>query len=189
MKEHAMRNYIHLADMVTIAGLLMGIASVFVALHEHLVVAAILIVGSMVCDYFDGYIARKRGTDGDFGAALDGFNDFLTYLLSVSVFGYAAGLTSPLALAALFFFITMGALRLARFSVIGVTDGCYEGLPTSFGLLVLPAYFIVHKLGLSVNLLLPLYLIIAVLMVTTVRVKKPGYKTHEDIFEAGERAS
>lgn len=180
--EHSIFNFIGVADCVTLLGLTFSVLSIFASLSGSFILAACSILVSVVCDFFDGMIARKLGQEGEFGVAIDGFNDFLTFLVAVVVFGYAAGLQTPVAYICFAIFIVLGTLRLARFSITGTVDGYYEGLPASYSFLIIPAYFFLQKYDLSINFLLPLYVVPAFFMISTIRVRKPGVKKARESF-------
>lgn len=174
--EHSILNFIGIADCITLAGVLAACYSIYASLSDQFVLASLLIIFSITCDFFDGMVARKLGQEGPFGVALDGFNDFLTYLLAITVFAYSAGLNTPIAIGCLCIFVLFGTMRLARYSVTGTVDGCYEGLPVSYITAVLPLYFVLKAAGLPLEWLLPVFVLPSFLMVSTIRIKKPFYR-------------
>lgn len=171
--NHRITDFLEVPDYVTLAGMFAGLTSIFASLEGHLAAASVLIVFSIACDFFDGRIARKMGREGEFGTQLDCFNDLLTSVVSVSVFGYCAGLESPLAIGCMVLFCTAGALRLSRYAITGTVDGYYEGVPVTFGLSVPIGYWASTALGLPIGWLAALYAVGSFLMISTIRIKKP----------------
>lgn len=176
--QNAIDNFLRIPDVVTLAGLSMAVGSMFASLGGHLYVAAALILGGVLCDFFDGRLARRLGQDSPFGAAMDGFNDFATHLLAVVIFTYSAGLTSPLAIFCYSFFVALGAIRLSRYAVTGTVDGCYEGLPVSYSFALVPLTLYFRARGLPLEPLLLLYVVPAFLMISCIRIKKPFTRAH-----------
>jgi len=165
--------FVGLADCITIFGLFLGITSLFASLTNHLLSAALLILGGALCDLFDGPVARARKEESSFGVALDGFNDFVSHLLSIALFGYAVGLQSLSAVLCLTGFVVLGTMRLARYAVTGTIDGYYEGLPAGFSFFLIPLCLVFRQLGLPLEPLLLLYLAAALFMVSCIKVRKP----------------
>ena len=174
--KNSISTFIGFADCITITGLFLAIISIFASLTDHLITAAMLILGSALCDLFDGPVARKRNKESPFGVALDGFNDFVTHLLAIALFGYASGLQSPLAVLCFTVFVVFGAMRLARYAVTGTIDGYYEGLPAGFSFFLIPLCLLFRQCGLPLDLVLLLYLAAALFMVSSIKVKKPYLK-------------
>jgi len=165
-------SYLTLPDFLTLMGLVLSLSSIFASLSGFLGEAAVLILLSTVLDFSDGRVARKIKRKGLFGVGLDNLGDISCYLIGVSIFGYAAGLTGILAIAVFVFFIVCGSLRLARFSITGTKDGYYEGLPTSYAFIIPIIYFILVGLNISITHLLWFYLIPSFFMISTIKVKK-----------------
>ena len=171
--EHRITRFLAIPDYVTLAGLLAALASIFASLEGHFVAATVFILFSVTCDFFDGRIARRIGREGEFGVQLDGFNDIITCVIGVTVFGYCIGLQSDLAMLCMALFCVGGVLRLSRYAITGTVDGYYEGVPVTFGLAILGAFWLCQWLDLPISWLPLLYALGAFLMVSTIRVKKP----------------
>lgn len=178
-QAHSIWNFIGIADYITLAGVFAASCSIYASLSELFVLASVLILFSAFCDFIDGIVARKLRQESRFGGALDGFNDFLTYLLAVCVFAYSAGLSSIVAILCLCVFVVFGTMRLARYSVTGTVEGCYEGLPVSYIVVVLPLYFLLNAWQWPLELLLPIFVLPSFLMVSTIRIKKPFLQKSE----------
>ncbi|MFC2143684.1 CDP-alcohol phosphatidyltransferase family protein [Candidatus Aenigmatarchaeota archaeon] len=167
------RGYIIYPDFFSIAGLIFGIISIFSSLRGNIEIAAVCIVIAAVFDFFDGKVARYMKRKGRFGVELDNLCDVTIYLIAVSLFGYMVGLNSIIAMVVFTLFIVSGVLRLARFAIIGTTNGYYEGLPVSHAFITPIAYFVLISLNIDKIHLLWFYFIPAILMISIIKVKKP----------------
>ena len=88
----------NIANSITILNLLLGFVSIiFIALsfvdldsQVGLKTACLLIFLAAIIDVFDGKIARKLGTSGDFGKEFDSLADLISFCLAPSllIFSY-----------------------------------------------------------------------------------------------------
>ena len=172
VEDHRILKLLGPADYVTLTGALFGLGSIFASLSHYLEVAAALILLGVLCDFLDGRVARMTGRPGPLGAALDNLADVVIHLVAVVLFAYAAGLTGPWALAAYGLFLVAGVLRLARYELVGTIDGYYEGVPTPASCVIPLIYLACGYAGWQTGWIPVLYLALAVLMVSTLRIKK-----------------
>ncbi len=168
------------ANLVTLAGLLCGVSSIYLSALSAHPAAAIALLWALFCDWFDGAIARrlKDRTDVDraFGSQLDSLVDLVcsgvapgVLLLSVSGF-------DPWFLPGAFALAIAGALRLAHFNVLGDAQS-FRGLPIDTNIIVVTALFPFREtLGNAIFpwLLYASVVILAVLNVASFRIPKPG---------------
>ncbi|MCL5059032.1 MAG: CDP-diacylglycerol--serine O-phosphatidyltransferase [Actinobacteria bacterium] len=119
-----------LPNVITGANLVVGMLAVIYAVQGRYVTGAIMILVAAVLDRFDGKLARKMGTNSEFGKELDSLADLIS-------FGVAPALTAYLwklndlglpGILLIILFVLCGALRLARFNVMDVT-GHFLGVP------------------------------------------------------------
>jgi len=152
----------------------MGIIAIFLALRSEFLYSAVLIVFAVAIDGLDGKVARSTKRKGNFGVELDSLSDLLVFGGAVAIFGYAAGLTSYISMIILGFFVVAGALRLARFNITkDTTKGKYfEGTPIPLNAIIPVIYLVIAYFSLSVYYLLIPYLILAITMISSFRVKK-----------------
>jgi CDP-diacylglycerol--serine O-phosphatidyltransferase len=136
------------ANAITLLGLASALACALLSAHGLVPYAVVALVASGLCDFFDGFVARKlTRTDEEkkFGAALDSAVDACAFAIAPPCLLHAAGLTSPPELALLGFFTVCAVWRLAYFDTVGLaSEGeqrYYTGLPTTFTALVLPLAF------------------------------------------------
>jgi phosphatidylserine synthase len=103
-------------------------------------VALLIIVGA-VCDYFDGYVARRLGATSPSGEILDSFADLVTFCIAPALM--MAKLAQESAWPFVAFFVCVipilcGVIRLTKFMVNKknpLASQNYMGLPTTiFGL-------------------------------------------------------
>lgn len=171
------------ANAVTLLGLTSALASALLAAEGRLAYAVCALIASGLCDFFDGWVARKlTRTDEEkaFGAHLDTVVDGCSFAIAPPLLLHAAGLTSAPELALLVFFACCAVWRLAYFDTVGLaTEGTvryYTGVPTTFAALVLPIAFTAGFVGrdalrISANVAA---LALALAMVSPFKVKKLG---------------
>jgi CDP-diacylglycerol---serine O-phosphatidyltransferase len=159
-------------DYFSLTGLVLALISIFQSLKGNLAMAAVFIYLSTIADFLDGTVARKTMRDGNFGKILDSLCDVVLYLMAMVIFGYFAGLQSPVAIIVFVLFIVSGTMRLARFTIMGTVDKCYVGLPVSYTLAIPIAYFVLAFLKVNLSFLLLFYFVISVLMISSIKVKK-----------------
>lgn len=139
-------------NLVTIAGLCIGLSSIRFALQERWELAATFLIIAALLDGVDGKLARLFKATSNFGAQLDSLSDFIN-------FGFAPALVIYLwqtqeikgfGWAVLLFFVICAAIRLARFNTSldddekpEWSDKFFVGIPAPAGamLLISPMVF------------------------------------------------
>ncbi|MBI2930643.1 MAG: CDP-alcohol phosphatidyltransferase family protein [Planctomycetes bacterium] len=164
---------------VTMTGLLAAVACAMWAVHGRIAWAAAALIVSGLCDFFDGFLARRMRLSDEgrrFGARLDSLVDACSFGFAPVFLLHAAGSGHPMELALLAVFLGCAVWRLAYFDTVGLSEGHYVGLPTTYVALVLPLAFLAGFAGRP-----PLRIaadaaatMLAVAMVAPVRVAKPG---------------
>ncbi len=129
-----------LPNLFTLANILAGLFSITQAMQaetgDQMMVAAWFIVIAMVCDLFDGRVARMADAETEFGTQMDSLTDAMSFGVAPAILMYAWGLKSLGLLGVIFAFVfTAGAImRLARFNVMSKDGGgpskYFLGLPT-----------------------------------------------------------
>lgn len=118
----------------TSLNLVLGMATVMLSCHGRLGWAALCLLGSVVWDAADGFLARRWQVASEFGAQLDSLADMTSFAVGGGAFIY--GWFSPVLPVwavvplACWFGLT-GAWRLARFNVGPKLIGEFYGLPTT----------------------------------------------------------
>ena len=132
-----------IANFFTIINLLLGFVAIalislsFIDTQNNIKIACVLIFVAAIIDAFDGKIARKLGTSGDFGKEIDSLADLVSFCLapSILIFSYSYDLLDLnfsylIILSA--FPLVCGAIRLAKFNAYKEHSNqpYYIGLPT-----------------------------------------------------------
>lgn len=161
-------------SLFTLANLLFGFLSLALTMENKFQLAAGLILLSALMDSMDGKVARKLSVSSDFGYELDSLSDLVSFGVAPAILTYRAFLQDQLgywglALAAIF--TLCGAIRLARFNVLHISD-YFVGVPITFagGFMALILLF-QGTLPWSVYAIC--LAILAFLMVSTFKVPKP----------------
>ena len=121
--------------------------------------AFVLLPLALVCDVFDGWVARKTRRSSMLGADLDSLADIVSFGVAPAVLGFTLGLRGGWDMALLIFFVVCGISRLARFNVTAdeLSSGTgkvshFEGTPIPSSLiivLVLAALFAQDMTGIE----------------------------------------
>ncbi len=129
------------ANLVTVLGLCAGIVGILAVLRDEFYLGGAFLGLALLCDMFDGNVARRfpnrSGDNARLGVQLDSLADVvhggvLPSLLMVALSEHSA-VSSIVAVA----LCVAVVLRLAYFNVFGlVDDGSYRGLPVIFNSLV-----------------------------------------------------
>lgn len=113
------------ADALTIANAACGAIAIFLCLNylataerQFMWTAFVLLPAALVCDVFDGYVARaNRRRQSTLGGDLDSLADVISFGVAPAVLGFTLGLRGGWDMLCLTYFIVCGVSRLARFNV------------------------------------------------------------------------
>ena len=111
--------------VLTAGNLAAGITAILCAAHNQLFLGAIMIFVAMVCDMFDGKVARMTKQDGPFGAELDSLSDVVSFGVAPAILVHRLVLGQPgvfddgirILWFLTVFYPVMAAIRLARYNV------------------------------------------------------------------------
>jgi CDP-diacylglycerol--serine O-phosphatidyltransferase len=118
-----------LPSVFTLFNLFLGFAALKNIITHNYVMAAYLIVISVIMDGFDGTVARLTKTESDFGMQLDSLVDSISFGLVPAFLIYSWGFTNNITNNAIkinygklgivvgFIYVSAGVIRLARFNV------------------------------------------------------------------------
>jgi len=159
---------IKLPDIITLASILFAMLSIFSSIQRDFIYASIFMVLSVIADQLDGTVARLMNRKDDFGKQMDSLADIIAFGVSPAVFGYMLLGRDILNIAILILFVFAGTLRLARFNISPKSD-YFEGIPITSSGIIIP---LLYLLRFPPNYLIYIYLILAILMVSSVKVKK-----------------
>jgi len=186
---------LHRADYLTIGNGMCGVLAVMAAVHyaaapgqRILIVACALVVLGLLCDFFDGRVARARGEASALGGQMDSLADLVTFGVAPAALAYALGLNAVADAVALGFFALCGLGRLARYNVTAVALAgpggkvpYFEGTPVTFGIVPLLLLLALHHAGrlgavpnLPVHAASLLFVLAGLAMISkTIRIPKP----------------
>lgn len=111
--------------LLTAGNLASGITAILCAAHNQLEIGAILIFVAMICDMFDGKVARMTKQDGPFGAELDSLSDVVSFGVAPAILVHRLVMGEPgvfdhgmrILWFLTVFYPVMAAIRLARYNV------------------------------------------------------------------------
>ncbi|MES5486339.1 CDP-alcohol phosphatidyltransferase family protein [Bradyrhizobium sp. INPA03-11B] len=174
------------ANAITAGGLVFSSASLFLAFSEHLELSVSVALWAVLSDHLDGIVAARTGNrDPDIakmGKSLDGFADMIYGAVLPAAIIIQLSHASLLALITSTVLLVAGAVRLSYFANFGKSaDGRFFGLPLSYDIPVMAAAFVVRPLfpsELFVTLTLGLFLVLAGLHVSSIRVSSPNAATY-----------
>ena len=164
-------------DAFTLLNGSLGVISLYSTFYGNYIQASLLIFLAVIADFLDGKVARMFGSS-KYGKDLDSLCDIVSFGVAPAFLiytfvegGYFAGAISIV-------FVLAGILRLARFNTLPKVN-YFVGMPITVNgiiiplLLILSLRFFVFYYYLTI--LLPLLLLIlAILMVSSLKVKKLG---------------
>jgi len=161
---------IKIPDLITLLSVILAMLSIFSSVQGNPSIAAILILASAVSDKLDGIAARMLKRKGDFGKHLDSLADAVAFGAAPAVLGFMILEKSIFSYFALILFVCAGILRLARFN-ISPNVAYFEGLPITASGTIMAVWILI---GFPVSFLPYLCLMLSILMVSSIRIKKPG---------------
>jgi CDP-diacylglycerol--serine O-phosphatidyltransferase len=147
--------------LLTSGNLACGLTAILCAAHydaqhkDMLWFGAVMIFVAMVCDMFDGKVARMTRTAGPFGAELDSLADVVSFGVAPAILMHRLVLGEPGVFAygvRLMWFITvfypvLAAIRLARYNVEHSDEATpwFRGLPSPGAAALVSAWVIMHE--------------------------------------------
>jgi CDP-diacylglycerol--serine O-phosphatidyltransferase len=182
-----MREYVNLANALTSGSLAAGFLAMFLIFQTNdLLAAAGLVALAAVFDGFDGAMARRIGTEGEFGTNLDSLADVVSFG-AVPAFALYWGSLYALpvvGLVACLIFFLCGAWRLARYSILK-NPLYFVGFPIpAAGVLVALLAAVLAATSPHPFLALPVVLVLSFLMVCTVPFPTlSGLRNREELAE------
>jgi CDP-diacylglycerol--serine O-phosphatidyltransferase len=137
------RGLLLLPHLLTTAGLGFGFFAIVKAFTGQHDLAATAIVFAILCDVFDGRVARLAKSTSKFGGEYDSIADAVSFGVAPAMLAVSAGNLQTLGRAGwimAFLYTACAALRLARFNVSPSRyRGRFEGLPSPAGAGVIAA--------------------------------------------------
>lgn len=118
----------------TLANLLFGFLAIILVFRSEVGIAAGMVLLSVLMDSLDGKVARKLKANSDFGKELDSLSDMVSFGLAPAVLVYVIIFQTYWAFWGIWisaFFAICGAVRLARFNILNISD-YFVGVPITF---------------------------------------------------------
>lgn len=161
------------ANVVTLLNIIFGSLSLIYTLNHDYKIAAILILVAVVMDGLDGKVARKLDAESEMGKELDSLCDLVSFGVAPAILLYSQVLHQHFILLSMLvtlLFIVCGALRLARFNVLNISE-YFVGIPITISGMLLAA---VSLLAIYINpvIIIILVFVLALLMVSNIKVPK-----------------
>src|ERR671918_831098 len=151
------------ADALTIGNAVCGTIAIFLCLDylatgiDRLMWTAFLLLPlALVCDFFDGYVARlNRRRQSVLGGDLDSLADIISFGVAPAVLGFTLGMRGGWDILVLTYFVVCGVSRLARFNVTAAALAdtstgkvkYFEGTPIPSSILIVVALGIAFYLN------------------------------------------
>ena len=175
---HFRRGAYLLPSMFTIGNMFCGYACIVFAMRGEFHTAAPFIGIAFIMDALDGRIARMTGATSAFGLQLDSLADVISFGMAPAILTFAWGLheLGRWGWAIGFLFVAAAALRLARFNIqttVAPDKRYFVGMPSPSAAAVPAATVFAWPYQIQdftmALLVVPVVLVPAVLMVSTVR--------------------
>ena len=180
----------------TMANMVIGFIAIIMASQGDYALAGVMIFVASFFDFLDGSVARALKVDNPIGAELDSLADAISYGIAPGFIAYKAFLCNIPQFGVLIsvIFPICAVYRLARFNIGSENDG-FSGLPSpaagiavsiaaSLGTYELPFFGFINY-SIPVSIYVPMFVLIALLMVSNVDYKK----LFSDIMKQGKVAS
>ena len=187
-----------LPNILTLAGVCLGISSIKFAIDQNFNLAVILILFAAILDALDGRIARLIKGTTEFGKELDSLTDFVSFGIAPVFILYFWDLNNygKLGWAITLIYSVCCVLRLARFNLTKVDENqdwknnFFEGIPSPAGglLILMPLIYDLTDLniGIDIKSITPyLTISIAILLVSkipTLALKKISISPKATVF-------
>jgi len=167
LEEIRFRKLVKLPDLFTFLNIFMGFLVILFVISENYYFAVIALLLAVVFDYLDGKVARLIKREGDFGKQLDSLADTISFGVAPAIFGFSL-IQTNFALVVFSLFLFAGVLRLARYNIMEFT-GEFAGMPITVNGVVIP---LIYFINVPASVYPYIYLFLAVLMVSPLKVKK-----------------
>jgi CDP-diacylglycerol--serine O-phosphatidyltransferase len=169
-----------IVNAFTGCNLLIGVLSLIAATTGSVATAAWGLLLCVLLDTCDGSLARRWRVTTAFGAQLDSLADMTSFIIAGTALTFfwarPTGALLPIVIVSGLYALS-GAIRLARFNTSPARSDYFQGVPTTFGALVLAANYLAYP-PLTSNWILALVSLLAALMVSTWPYPKIGLLRH-----------
>lgn len=164
------------ADLLTLFNVGLGLVGIIFSITGYFKHAAITMLVAVIFDYLDGKIAVSMQQQNSFGKELDSLADTVSFGVAPAIFGFSLiqlnySISQPqllFGIVAFTIFLFCGILRLARYNIMDM-KGEYRGMPITLNGIIIP---IVYFAKINAKFYPYVYLVLALLMVSSIKVKK-----------------
>ncbi|MBW2975510.1 CDP-diacylglycerol--serine O-phosphatidyltransferase [Candidatus Woesearchaeota archaeon] len=167
LEEIRFRKLLRLPDLFTFMNICMGLTSILLVINGEYFFSVFALLFAVFFDYLDGKVARMIKRTGDFGKQLDSMADTISFGVAPAIFGFSL-IQTNFALIVFALFLFAGVLRLARYNIMEFT-GEFAGMPITVSGIVIP---LIYLAKVPVFVYPYIYLFLAILMVSPLKVKK-----------------
>jgi len=165
-----------LADMFTLFNVAIGLTSIVFSINNNFRYAAIMLFAAVIFDYLDGKVAASMHQQNEFGKELDSLADTVSFGVAPAIFGFSliqlAGSIDSLqvtfGMISFTIFLFCGILRLARYNIMNIR-GTFHGMPITLNGIFIPFFYFIST---PIEYYPYIYLILGILMVSSIRIKK-----------------
>ncbi len=167
-----------LPNALTLCGMFLGFYAILASFKGSFIHAAWAILIANIFDGLDGWVARMTHSTTKFGIELDSLSDLIAFGVAPAVllYGWSLHYFGRLGWGAAFLYVMCGALRLARFNVqMGSAESkAFTGMPIPGAATIAASSVLFYhemwgSLGGKNYLILALIVVLAILMVSTLR--------------------
>ncbi len=163
------------ANVVTILNIIFGTLAITYILAQEYRTAALLVLVAVIMDGADGRIARKLDSTSELGKELDSLCDLVSFGVAPAILLYSQVLQShyhTLGLMVCILFVVCGALRLARFNILNISE-YFLGIPiTIAGLLLALLSLLISYATVNPTIVLVTVFALSLLMVSNLKIPK-----------------
>ena len=151
-----------LPNILTLAGVCLGISSIKFSIDENFSLAVTLILFAAILDALDGRIARLIKGTSEFGKELDSLTDFVSFGIApvFTLYFWELNNYGKLGWAITLIYSVCCVLRLARFNLTKIEEtqewknNFFEGVPSPAGgiLILMPLIYDLTNLNFGINI-------------------------------------
>jgi len=137
----------HLANILTLINLSLGLTAIFVGLIlSNVILSSILILTGVLFDFLDGKVARFFQINNEYGKQLDSFADMITFGIGPSVIIFLLINEYDIYLACIAFTIPIfSALRLSKYNIDKKQGDYFIGLTTTTNAILFSSIPLIRK--------------------------------------------
>ena len=158
----------NIPNVLTFINLTLGFLAIIFSFESNFKFASIMILVAVVIDFFDGKIARIFYWETKMGEELDSLADLVSFGIAPAVMMYTIFQNQSLLVLTVLYVLASG-FRLARFNIMKKQVEGFIGMPITTNGIIFPALYFA---GANLNIVAIIFLISAILMVSTFKIKK-----------------